>query len=244
MAIEKETLSFWERLMKFKEKYGYWKMTKIVLFVAFAIMILFLAKNFGENFTFERQKEIVHEVMQEQNEQNYVAHQEQMELRKEIRPVVVNLLQYTLNTMGADRAFVIELHNGSNNTAGLPFLHCTMTYEETARGIESIDEDYQNISLTRFNFPEYLHEHDLWVGTIEEFEKIDPKIASRLKTNGVTYLVLTTIRSEECEIGYFGFSYCNGKEHKTNKKMMEFMVFAVQKLSKWLDNGISQEEQQ
>ena len=53
MALERETLGFWERLMKFQDKYGYWKMTKLVLFVSFAIAALFLAKNFGESYSFE-----------------------------------------------------------------------------------------------------------------------------------------------------------------------------------------------
>ena len=235
MSFEKETLGFWERLIKFKDKYGYWNLTKLVLFVAFAIAVLLLAKNFGENYSFERQKEAMTEVIEQNNQQLFIEHNEQMQIRRDIKPLVTDLLKNTLNEMDADRAFIFELHNGSNNTAGLPFIHCTMTYEETARNIEPIDEDYQNLSLTRFSFPEYLHKHDLWFGTIDEFEAIDKKIASRMRNNGATYLVITTIRSENSEIGYFGFTYCNDKKHKDDKDMMEFIVYTVQSLSKLLD---------
>ena len=237
MSFEKETLGFWERLIKFKDKYGYWNLTKLVLFVAFAIAVLLLAKNFGENYSFERQKEAMTEVMEQNDQQLFIEHNEQMQIRRDIKPLVSDLLKNTLNEMDADRAFIFELHNGSNNTAGLPFIHCTMTYEETARNIEPIDEDYQNLSLTRFSFPEYLHKHDLWFGTIDEFEAIDKKIASRMRNNGATYLVITTIRSENSEIGYFGFTYCNNKEHKHDKDMMEFIVHTVQNLSKLLDKN-------
>ena len=237
MALEKETLGFWECLMKLKDKHGYWNLTKLVLFVAFTIAVLFLAKNFGESYTFERQKEAITEVIEENNQQLFIEHNEQMQIRRNIKPLVTEVLKNTINEMDADRAFVFELHNGSNNTAGLPFIHCTMTYEETARNIEVIDEDYQNLSLTRFSFPEYLHKHDLWFGTIEEFANIDKKIASRMKNNGATYLVITTIRSENSEIGYFGFTYCNNKEHKHDKDMMEFIVHTVQNLSKLLDKN-------
>ena len=237
MTLEKESLGFWERLMKFKDKYGYWNLIKLVLFVAFTITLLFLAKNFGENYSFERQKEAISEVMDQNTQQLFIEHAEQMQIRRNIKPMITDLLKSTINEMDADRAFVFELHNGSNNTAGLPFIHCTMTYEETARNIDPIDEDYQNLSLSRFSFPEYLHKHDLWFGTIEEFENIDKKIASRMKHNGATYLVITTIRSDDSEIGYFGFTYCDGKKHKDNKEMMEFMVHVVQKLSKLLDKN-------
>lgn len=238
MALEKETLGFWERLMKFKDKHGYWNLTKLVLFVAFAIATLFLAKNFGESYSFERQKEAINEVMQENNQQMFLEHNEQMEQRRSIRPYVMDILKATINETGCERAFVIELHNGSNNTAGLPFIHASMTYEAVSRGIEPIDEDYQNISLTRFVFSEYLHEHDLWYGPIDEFVTLDPKMGGRLKHNGATYLVITTIRSEKCEIGYFGFLfYKDEKVDFATKENMEFIIHSVQELSKLLDKN-------
>lgn len=236
MGLEKETLGFWERLMKFKDKHGYWNLTKLVLFVAFAIATLFLAKNFGESFSFDRQKEAINAVMQENNQQMFIEHEEKMEQRRIIKPYVMEILKNTITEMGCGRAFVIELHNGSNNTAGLPFIHASMTYEVVARGIEPIDEDYQNISLTRFVFSEYLHQHDLWFGPIEEFVQMDPKMGGRLNHNGATYLVITTIRSESCEIGYYGFIYYKKNQPDFgNKENMEFILHSVQKLSKLLD---------
>lgn len=235
MGLEKETLGFWERLIKIVDKHGYWKLIKVVMFVVFTITMIYLGKNFGENYNFDRQKEVISQVMSEKDELKTIKHSEEMTMRYNIKPQVTDLLKSTINEMNADRAFVIELHNGSNNTAGLPFIHCTMTYEEDARNIEAIDEDYQNLSLSRFNFPEYLHKHDLWFGDIDDFETIDAKATSRMKNNNVTYLVIATIRSEESEIGYFGFTYCDNKEHKTPDEIMGFIVQAVQKLSKWLD---------
>ena len=221
MALERETLGFWERLMKFKDKHGYWNLTKLVLFVAFAVATLFLAKNFGESYSFERQKQVISEVMEENSQQMFIEHEEKMEQRRTIRPYVIDILKTTINEMGCGRAFVIELHNGSNNTAGLPFIHASMTYEVVARGIEPIDEDYQNISLT---------------SPIDEFIEMDPKMGGRLSHNGATYLVITTIRSEKSEIGYFGFIYYKkNKLDFANQENMEFIVHSVQKLSKLLD---------
>lgn len=242
MAFERETLGFWERLMKFKDKHGYWNLTKLVLFVAFAVALLFLAKNFGESYSFERQKEAINEAMQENSQQMFLEHNYRMEQRKTIKPYVMHILETTLSEMRCGRAFVIELHNGSNNTAGLPFIHASMTYEVVAHNIEPIDEDYQNISLTRFVFSEYLHKHDLWFGTIDEFIKFDPKMGARLQHNGATYLVMTTIRSEDCEIGYFGFLYYDNNEHDfATKEKMEFILQAVQKLSKLLNKDSTTE---
>lgn len=238
--IKEEILGFWERLFGIKNKYGYWQMIKLVLFVGFTIAFLYMAKNFGENFTFERQKEVMTEVIQETNLAKFEEHAEQMEMREQIKPYVSELLKNTISTMACDRAFVIELHNGSNNTAGLPFIHCTMTYEEDARDVESIDEDYQNLSLSRFNFPEYLHKNDFWYGSLDEFEEIDKKAATRMKLNGASYLVIATIGTGTNEIGYFGFTYCEGHQPKNEKEILGFVVDNVQKLVKWLDKDITE----
>ncbi len=242
MALDKETLGFWEKLLKLVEKYGYWRMTKLVMFVVFTITMLYLGKNFGENYTFDEQKQkaVVSQVMAEKDQQREQLHSAEMTMRNNIKPLVSQLLRDAINQMNADRAFVIELHNGSNNTAGLPFIHCTMTYEEDGRDIQPIDEDYQNLSLSRFSFPEFLHTHDFWHGSIDEFEKIDPKVTSRMRNNDVTYLVIATLEIDDNEIGYFGFTYCNGKQHPSDKDIMSFVVESVQKLSKWLDKGVTE----
>lgn len=241
MNLDNETLGFGEKLIKITDEYGYWKLIKMVMFVVFTVTMIYLGKNFGENYDFERQKEIVSQVIAENDEMRTIMHSEEMVRRNSIKPLVTDLLKNTISEMNADRAFVIELHNGSNNTAGLPFIHCTMTYEEDSRGVESIDEDYQNLSLSRFNFPDFLHDQGLWLGTIDEFEAIDPKVTSRMRQNNVTYLVITTIRSEKNEIGYFGFTYCNGDEPKSEKEIVTYVVHVVQKLSKWLDKDLNDE---
>lgn len=241
MGFEKDVLSFPERLVKLIEKYGYWKMTKVVVFVLICVGGFFLVKNFTENFNFQRQKENTIEALQQNRESLTLTHNKNMEFRKALRPYIVDLLKNTINVMGADRAFVMELHNGTNNIAGLPFIHCSMTYEETSRQVEHIDEDYQNISLTRFDFPEYLHTHDLWYGTIDEFSSIDSKMASRMKYEGTAYLVITTIRSGDTEIGYFGFTFNKEMPRIKEKEMLEHTIYSVQKLSKWLDNNLSKE---
>ena len=240
MNIEKDILGFPERLVKLIEKYGYWEITKIVIFLLTCIGAFFLVKNFTENFNFQRQKEFTIEALQQNREKIILDHNKNMEFRKSLRPFIVDLLKNTINEMGADRAFVLELHNGTNNIAGLPFIHCSMTYEETSRHVEHIEEDYQNISLTRFDFPEYLHTHDLWYGTVDEFSVIDSKMSLRMKHEGSVYLVITTIRSGDTEIGYFGFTF-NKMPQLKEKEMLEHTLYSVQKLSKWLDNNLIKE---
>jgi len=237
MEFTKDFLGFWKGLTKFINEQGYWRMTKVVLFVAFTICLIYLAKSFGESFDAKMifQKEIVKEAIIETNEENKITHDVQMKARRQIKPEITKLLKETLLKMNADRAFIIELHNGSNNTAGLPFLHCTMTYEEVANGIEPADEDYQNLTLSRFSFPQYLHNNDFWIGYVNEGKDIDGKIVKKLTSNDVTFIAITTIKSEECELGYYGFVYCHGHAPIDKVDIVQNMLTNVQYISKLLD---------
>lgn len=241
MALEGETVKLWERLLKLFDKYGYWKIFKSVVFVGIAVAFIFFMKNLGENFSFEKQQEAISYAMEENSNKLNKEHDEKMKQRRRIKPYIMKLLETTLNETESGRAFVIELHNGSSNTAGLPFVHGSMTYEVVAHGIDPVDEDYQNISLTRYSFAEYLHQHGLWYGNIEEFTRIDPKLGKRIGNNGGKYIVVTTIKSDTNEIGYFGFIYYDSMNHSYGKETMELMLHAVQKLSKWLDKDSNME---
>ena len=245
MDITKEAINAWKSLVKFIEEQGYWRLTKVILFVGFSVCFLYTMKNIGDTISADvifKQKTVVTDAINEIDNFKSVEHAEQMELRRDIRPKVSELLRHTILTVDADRAFVLELHNGSQNTAGLPFIHCSMTYEEDASDIEAIDEDYQNITLSRFNFPEYLHKNDFWYGTVDEFEKIDKKIADRMRSSGANYLVITTIRTKYNELGYYGITFCNGKTPKSTKQLMAHLLITVQDLSKLLDNTINTNE--
>lgn len=239
MELTKDLLSFWKAVVEYITKEGYWKLTKVVLFLGFSVCFLYMMKNIGDSIKAEmifKQKEQIMQAFTETETAKRVEHAEKMVLRENVKPKITAILRETLRDMRADRAFVIELHNGSNNTAGLPFIHCSMTYEEVAKGIEPVDEDYQNLSLSRFNFPEYLHENDYWYGTVDEFAEVDAKVSNRMKTNGATYIVITTIKAHDSEIGYYGFTYCGDNGPRKDYEIVSHLLGKVQELSKLLDN--------
>jgi hypothetical protein len=244
MDFTRDFLNFWKGLADFVQKQGYWRMIKLVVFVSFAVCIFYISKNFGESFRADTlfNKEIVNEAIEDNNQFTLMEHTEKIKVRESIKPKISAILKETLHNLNADRAFVLELHNGSNNTSGLPFIHCSMTYEEVSKGIEPVDEDYQNLSLSRFSFPEYLHENDFWLGTVDEFAEVDAKVSSRMKGNGTSYLVITTIRTGDNELGYYGFTYCNGKQPKGKDEILPHIITKVQLLSKLLDNTTPQDE--
>jgi hypothetical protein len=128
------------------------------------------------------------------------------------------------------------MHNGTNNVAGLPFIYGEMTYEEVRSNISHVDEDYTSINLSRFSFPMFIEKNHIWYGTVDELKAIDPKISGRLASNDVTYLAIIDLHGVVNSLGYFGFTYCNGKVVPNSKEIETHLMSTAQKLSILLDS--------
>ena len=131
----------------------------------------------------------------------------------------------------------MEMHNGTNNTAGLPFIYGEMTYETVNHNISHVDEDYISINLSRFNFPLYLQQNRIFYGSMEELKKVDEKLATRMISNDVSYFGIISMHGVSNELGYFGVSYCHGHKPATEESIIEQLTLCSQKLSILLDSA-------
>lgn len=184
-----------ERTIKLIEKYGTGIIYKALFVIAMFFCILYNNINIGN---------IVEEVLVSKENK----HDKAVEYRKSIASDIRIYLKDLLADSGADRAFIIEMHNGTNNINGLPFMYGEMTYEEVTPGTEHIDEDYTSINMSRFCFITYLCENYSWNGSIDSLNTIDDKMALRMKSNGVKYAFFKCMYgSNGKEIGFIGITY-------------------------------------
>ena len=154
--------------------------------------------------------------------------------RYENSPVIDKLLEEIMYKYGADRVCVVEMHNGTNNVAGLPFIYGEMTYEACREGIASVDEDYTKFNLSRLTFPIFMLEHKVFCGGMEDLAKIDEKFADRLLVNNSTYLCGYTLYGRDGALGYFGVIWCGGAPTDRHDLMKDMNSYA-QRLSVLLD---------
>ena len=229
--MEAEQLSFLEKTVKLIERYGLFKIFKALCVILIFVYIMCNGANLVDTLIGRISCETIDRAAIEKTE----VHDRAMSLRQDAKPKIDDMLTYTLSKTDCDRVFVIEIHNGTNNTAGLPFVYGEMTYETVREGITHIDEDYTSLNLSRFNFPLYIKQHHYWIGTIEELQKVDPKIAQRLTSNDVTYLALIDIHGVKNDLGFFGITYCNGNQPKTREEIITILMEESQKLSTILD---------
>ena len=207
---EETGLNILERSIRIIEKYGIWKVFKGLMLIGCFIYVLYNGINVDR---------IVDNVFAQKEEE----HEAALEQRKKIDPEIRLILKELLVETGANRAFVIEFHNGTSNSHGLSFFYGEMPYEEVTPGTMSIDEDYQNINLSRFPFCTYLCDHNFWCGSMEELMKIDKKFTLRLVSNDVNYLAIRTMYgSNGKEIGFLGITYL--KENTPGIEMVNYMV--------------------
>ena len=222
-----EHIGFLERMIKLMDKYGLWKIIQATLVLSGFLYIMYNVQNLPE---------IVSSAFNRQTEMTQEEHDAAVEVRRSIKPDIDMLLKDALSTMNADRAFIIEMHNGTNNVAGLPFIYGEMTYEEVRSNISHVDEDYTSINLSRFSFPMFIEKNHIWHGTVDELKRIDPKISGRLASNDVTYLAIINLYGVANSLGYFGFTYCNGKVVPNSKEIESNLMLTAQKLSILLDS--------
>lgn len=210
------------------------KMFDIVKTFLIFVLLVYITYNITEL------PEIVKNVFNARTTELQMEHDTAVERRRNIKPQIDAILFETMNTLNADRIYVIEMHNGTNNTSGLPFIYGEMTYEQVRCNVEHVDEDYVSLNLSRFEYPLYLEKNQIFCGTIDDLAKIDEKMAFRLKATNATYVGGVAMHGVENELGYIGITYCN-TEPVGRQEIIRVLSIASQKLTALLDMSTEDE---
>lgn len=177
---------------------------------------------------------IVEKAISDNQREQTEAHDRAVEKRYVNSPKIDQILNEVLYKYGADRVCVVEMHNGTKNVAGLPFIYGEMTYEVCRDGILPVDADYTQFNLSRLSFPTFMFEHNAYCGGMSDLGRIDDKFAERLLVNNSTFLCGYTLHGADNVIGYFGVIWCGGYPNETVQLMKDLSAYA-QKLSILLD---------
>ena len=215
-----------EKMLKLLSKYGAWNIVKaIMLIVAFLVVM----------WTMTQIDTIFENVIIKQNTEKVEQHETVLKRRSEIKPKIDLILKNTLEELNADRVFVIEMHNGTNSLSGLPFVYCEMTYETCRKGIMRVDDEYGSVVLSRYSLPYYMNENQTYVGSVDELEELDPKLAHRMRDNGTAYICVANMYSLDSYIGYVGIGYAEGSEPADPEKLKIEVFKLSQRISILLD---------
>lgn len=154
-------------------------------------------------------------------------------IRKEVNPKVTKSMTKLLYKMNADRVCVLEMHNGKENPTSLPFIYCDMTYEETKDSVSYISEEYVDLNMSKYTFPEYLYKHRYFIGDVDKIYSIDKKLALRLEANGVEYCGIILLRTN-IDIGFLMISFLH-KPTLSDDNILAELSYYVQEIGSYLD---------
>lgn len=141
---------------------------------------------------------------------NMTRTQKEENLRESVvTPKIQHELKVLVYSLGADRAFIFELHNGKKNGSGLPFKYVDMTYEEAneTKKADKVAMMWQNIPLSLYRYPHYLQEKKMIFSTVDDISKVDPDFANNIRQIGGKYLAMAYMSSDGTPIGFLCVSF-------------------------------------
>lgn len=165
-------------------------------------------------------------------------HDKLLMLRDKYKVNVDNVLKEVINTLSCDRAYVFEMHNGSNNTSGLPFKYAQMNYEEASKGTRYVCELYKEVNISNYTIPLYVVKNGFWFGNIEELREVDPKMAQRIEDGDGKVCAFMIINGLKGELGCIGITYTDTFNVKSRDVVRYAMTTASQRLPYYLDKNI------
>lgn len=170
-----------------------------ILSVAFYIALSITYKMFGE-------KEFRDAIIQMIRRKEKVG---TLEMREDISEKIQEKLIELCYSLNADRACVIEAHNGKENVTNMPFKYWDMTYEEvnTMHHAVNISDSYKDVMTSHYKLPYYLSKNEIFVGDMEELEKVDARFTNNMRDSNGDYLGIIVLRSDGKNIGFLCISY-------------------------------------
>ena len=110
------------------------------------------------------------------------------------------------------RDFVITPKIQKNlDATGLPFRYMDISYEVINQETKAtkIGMQYQNIPTTLYNFPYYMEKNRIYIGTVDNFKKIDLDLGEQMEKNLAKYFAIISLNSDGTPIGYLGLTWCD-----------------------------------
>lgn len=220
-------VTFFEQVLSIVRRYGFPRVITTLIIVGVCTYVV-VNVNRIENLVISAIKNKQYEIKNE--------HDKNMLRRQEINTQINVILNNLLLQTNADRCMILEMHNGTNNIAGLPFVYVDATYSVTREGVESVDEDYTNLNMSRFYFFTHIINKEKWGGNVKEVESIDRKYANRLRSNNNEYISVSIIHGNSMPIGFLLVSYTN-----TNNINYEMLDKSLHKAGQRVSNILNME---
>lgn len=177
----------------------------------------------------------VEEAIKRSDEATRKHHAELVQKRFEISPLISNELKRLLIALDADRAAILEMHNGTNNSSGLPFIYGDMAYEEISPNVGYASDEFKNFNLAKLPFVSLHYNEKTWIGSVDEVGKDDPYFAAKLRVVEVNFGAFVVLEGINGPVGFLTLFFKDEKKHPTKARIIAELNHSSQILSTLLD---------
>lgn len=189
-----------QKIIGLQKKHGFFTILKGLFVLLVTAYVIFFALN---------PRYLLDKIEMVKTERHDDAVSRRMQVDAEIRLMLNRLL----HNLDADRTWLIELHNGGKNlSSGLPFLYGDMRIEEVATGVDNVDDEYTNFSLSKYPFISKVFDDGFFCGNIESLCDIDERMYFKFKSNDVNEVALLALYSGDKPLGILGISFCGDNQ--------------------------------
>lgn len=168
------------------------------------------------------------------NADNKEKHNEMVKYRISVDPYISNTLKDLLINTEASRACIFEMHNGTNNLSGIPFLYADMTYEEVENGMDYVSDEFSDFNLTKYPFFAAHYDDGYWFGNVDDIEKVDRKLAYRLRSSDSNKIAVMVIHGGDTTIGFMVVAFKDVDTDVVKDNVLMELSSASQKVSAFL----------
>lgn len=193
-------LGWLEKGLKLVKEYGIGRIITSALLIAFLSVVFWFIFNPTQAFeVYDGWKKRQHDAL--------------MELRMDNAPKVQSAIDKLTYKVGASRCVILELHNGSESAAGIPFKKCSATYESLNVGAAPIASYYQDQNLSLIPFANHIFKTGYWCGSIEELAEIDKSLCFKMKSNNTEHFAACVIEGIDKPLAFMIVSFDEIDDH-------------------------------
>jgi hypothetical protein len=164
-------------------------------------------------------------------------HAEMVMYRVGISQQISGILKDAIIDTGAQRACVFEMHNGTNNLSGMPFIFADLNYEEVGFDADYVSDEFKGFNLTKYPFLSTAFCDGYFVGSVADVENIDRRLARKLRVCNTDYLAGMLIYGRLTPIGFITVSFPSKSNHPSREELITHLSQAAQKISVLLDKS-------
>ena len=221
--ISNETLGGFGKIMELGKKYGFGSMFFGAMFFVFLSWMVYLAAN--PSVIFEKYNQYVTE-----------KHNASIDYRLKTAPIIRSELNQLALETEAERAYILEFHNGKSNPSGLQWQYGDLTF--ISDDTDDITDEMQNVSLSRYNFANIIYDRGYWIGSIDELISLDERFYNRMRVNGGKYFVFQMMYGANMrEIGVLGISFLEVPEETSADELVRTVHKYSSSISPLLDES-------